>query len=361
MSHYLSLKFFSSLKKKSFLSFFIYLSAIGTIIGVFALTIIISFLNTAQSAIIKSYLENEPHIKILPKSGIFLKEDLKFYESLKKSNEILKIRKNLSIDGFSREYKGKINGYDDIKKVVIPFGIAGNKYCFSVSELNLTPFGPSLKRICLQKEEEGKRIEAPLELLQKQLGKENKISEYQIFLRDYKKVNDFLREIKKNLPQELKFQTVNEEKAPVFYALKLEKVSLVLAVFLILLVSFLQLYYSLKLLFHHYKTTWAVLKILGLEEKEIKGIFKNLTFYILFFSFILGSIFAFLFIIIQNKYHFFPFPSDLYHFKYLKYKIPYFELTFLLFSIFFISWGFGNSIGKEMKKLNLQEVLRVQQ
>lgn len=361
MNLYLSLKLLFSLKKKSFHSFFLLLSFLGIFLGIFSLGLIISFMDSAQEKIKENYLKNEAHIFIEPEEGKTFKEDIQFEKNLKNINEDMEINKILKIDGFYNDFKTNIKGTDKTEKIKIPLGEVGKTYCFTIPELTLSPFGPILKKICLLKESEGAETEVPLKKLQNTLKKENIISEYQIFLKETKNINKISQLIKNILPENLKIETIYIKKAPILYALKIEKTSMVLGVFLILFVSIFQLYFSLKLLFFHYKTSWALLKVFGLFAKDIKVIFNLFCFYIFFLSSISGFLLSTIFIKIQNKYHFFPFPSELEHFNYINYRVPFLEFLLIFIFLIFISFLIGNLIGKQAKKINIQEEIRVPQ
>lgn len=361
MSFYLSLKLLFSLKRKTFHSFFLFLSIFGIFLGVFSLIIIISFMESAQDKIKENYLKNEPHITIEPLEGMFFKEDENFEKNLYSLSKDFKVEKLLVLDGFLRDYKGKIKGKDNVKRIAMPTGDKGETYCFTIPEIVLSPFGPTLKKICLQKEEEGPEVEVPLKILQNLLGKENIISSYNIFLQNPEKIENLKDKIKEILPVNLKVETIYEKKVAILYALKIEKFAMAFGVFLILFVSIFQLYFSLKLLFFHYRSSWAILKVFGFPEKGIKNVFKLFCFYIFSISSLMGFLSSVIFIKIQNHYHFFPFPEDLQHFSLIKYKIPSLEFLLIFFFLLFLSFLIGEIIGYGAKKINIQETLRVPQ
>lgn len=318
-------------------------------------------MDSAQEKIRENYLKNEPHITIKPLQGMLFDEDENFEKKLNSLKIEYKMEKIIEIQGFYRDYKGKITGKNSIEKIEIPVGERGQTLCFTIPEMTLSPFGPVLKKICLEKEKEGKEILVPLKKLQGLLDKENKISFYHIYLKNSKNVQKLSEEIKKILPEGLKIETLYERNLPVFYALKMEKISMVAGVFLILFVSIFQLYFSLKLLLFHYKSSWAIFKVFGMDSRDIRKIFKLFCFYI----FTLASIFAFLISIIiikaQNYYHFFPFPEELSHFRFINYKIPFLEFLILFFILVALSFLIGKMIGRQADKLNLMEILRVPQ
>lgn len=359
MNLYLSLKLLFSLKKKTFHFFFLLLSFLGIFIGIFSLLLIISFMDSAQSKIRYNYLKKEAHIYIEPKQGSYFNEDKDFEHKLKKIIKNEKIIKKLKTQGFYQDFKGKIEGRSDVNKITIPFGKIGQNYCFTIPEITLGPFGPILKKICLKKEENGTEIYIPLIILQNLLNKKDKISSFEIFLNNSNEINKIYKEIKNILPENLKIQTIFEKKAPIIYALKLEKKAMIFAVFLILFVSIFQLYFSLKLLFYHYQTSWALLKVFGIGTNDIRIIFNLFCFYIFFLASIFGFLVSMVFLKIQNIYHFFPFPVELEHFKFINYKIPYLEFLLIFLFLIFTSFFIGNFIGNQAKKINIQEILRV--
>ncbi len=318
-------------------------------------------MDSAQRKIKENYLKKEPHIYIEPKKGLYFKENEKFDKDLRDLEEEFSLNKILETDGFYFEYKGKIIGINNVEKTKMPIGEIGKTYCFTVPQITLSPFGPTLKKICLEKEEEGEKVEVPLQKLQKLLGKENFLSKYQIFLKDQKEIKKIYEDIKKFLPKDLKIETIYDKKAPIFYALKIEKISMVLGVFLILFVSIFQLYFSLKLLFYHYYSSWALFKVFGFKLKNVKKIFKYFCFYIFFFSSFLGFLFSFIFIKLQNSYNFFPFPEEMQHFKYINYEFPFTEFFLIFLFLVFLSLILGEMIGSQTKNLNVQEILRVPQ
>ncbi len=350
-----------SFKRKTYHTFFLILSFFGILIATISLLLIISFLQGAQKKIERNYFKNEPHILIEPKFGSFLEDNKEFFKKLMEIDGILKVEKILKIEGFSPNFKGNILGKDTVEENIIPFGTIGEVYEFSISEIYLTPFGPDLKKIKIKKEKEGKDFQVPLKILQEMTNKENKISFYEVYIRNINKIKEIQENIKKVLPNVLKSETIFEKKRAIFFALKLEKFSMVLSVFLILLVSLFQLYFSLKLLIFHYKSTWAIFKVLGLPHKKMFQIFSFFCFYIFSFSSILGFFLSFIIIKLQNKYQIFPFPSELIHLSFINYLVPYKEFLSLFLLLCFISIFFGWVLGKEVKKISPQEVLRVPQ
>ena len=359
MNLYLSLKLLFSLKKKTFHFFFLLLSFLGIFIGIFSLLLIISFMDSAQKKIKDSYLKKEAHIYIEPKEGSNFNEDKDFEHKLKEIIKSGKIIKKLKIQGFYQDFKGKIEGRSDVKNITLPFGKIEQNYCFTIPEITLGPFGPILKKICLKKEEDGTKVYVPLKLLQDLLKKKDKISSFEIFLNNPNEIYEIYKKIMNFIPKNLKIQTIFEKKAPIIYALKIEKRAMIFAVFLILFISIFQLYFSLKLLFYHYKTSWALLKVFGIGIKDVKIIFTLFCFYIFFLASIFGFLVSMVFLKIQNIYHFFPFPVELEHFKFIYYKIPYFEFLLIFLFLIFISFFIGNFIGNQAKRINVQEILRV--
>lgn len=318
-------------------------------------------MDSAQKKIRENYLKNEPHITIKPLQGMLFEEDEHFEKKLKTLEKEYKLEKTIEIEGFYREYRGKIKGKNTVDKVEIPIGERGQTYCFTIPEMTLSPFGPVLKKICLEKEGEGKEILVPLKKLQRILERENKISFYHIYLKNPENIQKFSKELEKIMPEGLKLETLYERNFPIFYALKMEKISMVAGVFLILFVSIFQLYFSLKLLLFHYKPSWAIFKVFGMDLRDIRKIFRLFCFYI----FTLASISAFLISIIiikaQNYYHFFPFPEELSHFSFINYQIPFLEFFVLFFILIALSFLIGEMIGRQADKLNLMEILRVPQ
>lgn len=318
-------------------------------------------MDSAQRKIKENYLKREPHITLSPVSGMFFEEDEKIENSLNSLREKFKMEKVLTVNGFYRDYKGKIIGKNTVDKIELPVGEKGQTLCFTIPEITLSPFGPKLKKICLKKEKEGKEILVPLKQLQSLMGKENKISSYYIYLENPEKIKVFSAEIKNFLPQNLKMETVFERNLPVFYALKMEKISMILGVFLILFVSIFQLYFSLKLLFFHYKSIWAIFKVFGMDSRDIKKIFKLFCIYIFSISSILGFLLSIILIKSQNHYNIFPFPREMEHFRFIKYQIPFSEFLFLFIFLIAISLLIGEIIGRQANRLNAQEILRVPQ
>jgi len=318
-------------------------------------------MDSAQRKIKENYLKKEPHIYIEPKKGLIFEENIEFERKLKKISGDIYIDKILETEGFYYNYKGKIIGKDKTDKTKMPFGEKGKVYCFTIPQITLSPFGPTLKKICLEKEVEGEKVEVPLKKLQNLLGKEKMISSFQIYLKNPKEIKSTFKEILKFLPENLKAETIYDKKAPILYALKMEKISMVLGVFLILFVSIFQLYFSLKLLFHHYQSSWVLFKVFGLPLKRVKKIFKYFCFYIFFLSSFFGFLFSFIFIKLQNTKHFFPFPEELEHFKYLNYKFPFIEFFLIFLFLILVSYAIGEMIGRDVKKINFQEILRVPQ
>ncbi|MEJ5167132.1 MAG: hypothetical protein WHV67_08920, partial [Thermoanaerobaculia bacterium] len=182
MNLYLSLKLLFSFKRKTFHSFFLILSVIGIFLGVLSLLLIISFMESAQRKIRENYLKREPHITLSPISGMFFNEDKNLEKKLNSLKENFKMEKVLTVNGFYRDFKGKITGKDTVDKIELPIGEKGQTLCFTIPEITLSPFGPTLKKICLKKEKEGKEILVPLKQLQTLMDKEKKISFYHIYL-----------------------------------------------------------------------------------------------------------------------------------------------------------------------------------
>jgi len=276
MIAFLTARILFSLRKNSYLLFFITLSFAGMAIGTASLLLIMAFMTGAQDMIRQRYLAGSPHLLVQPASGPHMEDIPGARERLAGLPHVRSVIRTLSFPALSADWCGEISATDQTRTVRIPFGRPGERVRILLPILTLTPAGLAPSGMTLIKESNGgaaDRIEAPLALLQGTLGLSGRISSYAILLSDLKYTASVRQEVGKIFRGNARILTFADLNAPLFLALSLEKWLMFAGVGLVLLVSFLQLHQSFSLLVLHHEMTWATLAVLGASARSVTAIF----------------------------------------------------------------------------------------
>jgi lipoprotein-releasing system permease protein len=316
MIGFLSARILLSLRKNSYLLFFITLSFLGMAIGTASLLLIMAFMNGAQDMIRKRFLATTPHLLVQPASGSTLEDSPGTVERLRKLEGVTRAERRLVLPALSGVWFGEIAGMDGASTVRIPFGKPAERVHLLLPVLTLTPAGLVPSGLTLAKESDGgssDRIDVPLARLQEALGLQGRVSAYALFLDDPERAAGLEGELQRLFGPRARVSTFARLNAPLFLALALEKWLMFAGVGLVLLVSFLQLYQSFSLLVLHHEVTWATLQALGASRSSIAGIFSAVALGISLAGGGAGFLVALVLGHLQNSRHILPFPQSLAH------------------------------------------------
>ena len=143
------------------------------------------------------------------------------------------------------------------------------------------------------------------------------------------------------------FDWINTQKWPIFFIFSM-----------IAIVSFFGLLSSLTVLFNEKKFNFSILSIYGLPNSSISKIFVFQSIMLAFLGSSLGIIISYLFIFLQNKFHFIAISQNIYFVDYLPMDFNYLSSLYLiLFSILF-SAVFSFASVTNFIKINPIDILR---
>lgn len=143
------------------------------------------------------------------------------------------------------------------------------------------------------------------------------------------------------------FDWINTQKWPIFFIFSM-----------IAIVSFFGLLSSLTVLFNEKKFNFSILSIYGLPNSSISKIFVFQSIMLAFIGSSLGIIISYLFIFLQNKFHFIAISQNIYFVDYLPMDFNYLSSLYLiLFSILF-SAVFSFASVTNFIKINPIDILR---
>ncbi len=142
--------------------------------------------------------------------------------------------------------------------------------------------------------------------------KENEIGGYEIFIKDYRKLDTVSNQIADQLPSEWNSKTIREVYPYIFDWLNLQDMTIVIALIIIMIVATLNLVTCLIVLVLDRTRMIGILKAIGSPDSSIQKIFLYHVSIITISGILLGNLLAFLLCWLQQRYGFITLPEDAY-------------------------------------------------
>jgi lipoprotein-releasing system permease protein len=309
-----TLRYLTQQKSKVLISFVSISSVLGIAFGVAILITVLSVMNGFQEDIKKLFLNNTPHIEILPNThdlmfnaNVFIKEDLKnkidyMYPIIQSEAMILKTSKaipvmligietsqlshlissiNLGKDPFknnkvliSESLKLELddnfiyqNKLDEIQ-VIVPrihstlLGIIPKFKVYSVSGV-VSNFSLNAYKVLIMN----------LVSAQKLLNFHDKLSSFRIFLKNPYEADNIAKKLSSKYSPSFRFVSWQNKHATYFRAVQTEKTMMALILSLIVLISSFNLLVSLTMMVHEKKSDIAILRTCGLNKLTLVRVF----------------------------------------------------------------------------------------
>ncbi len=159
--------------------------------------------------------------------------------------------------------------------------------------------------------------------------KETEIGGYEIFIKDYRKVDTVSNQIADKLPSVWNSKTIKEVYPYIFDWLNLQNTTIAIALIIILIVATLNLVTCLIVLVLDRTKMIGILKAIGSPNASIQKIFLYHVSIITVSGIFLGNLFAFLLCWLQQRYGFITLPEDAYFISTAVVKLSWWQVLLI--------------------------------
>ena len=384
LSVFVALRYLRSTRKDAYISFLSLSAAGGICLGVLALILALAALNGFQTALRDETLSRTPHIEI----GVPVSEDLSAVREKVESVEGVVTTQALTqgqvwIVARGRARAAQMIGFEGELPQEFPGTVARHKGLYVSSRLadswglqegdiveiassrpNLTPFGPQprVRRLALTgvfasgRSEQLERIAVPLEEARMLTGG----GDLRLIVRagGLKEALEVAPIVANRLPKDCVVQTWKDLNRSLFFALRLEKSLMFVAIFLIVIVAAMALVSDLMLILASKRPEIGMMRAMGASPNRIRAMFLFLGALLVSigsgFGLIMGVSIAWL----LDRYRLLTLPDQVYFLDYVPFSVRPSDVVWIVGATWVLALSCTYFAAKRATVLDPLEALR---